>query len=123
MLLASESYAKAHNIAVQAKVRHSAAAGGDPLVSPKSAILALNALLQRAGLSHTQIDCFELNEAFAVIDVMFSRAFPGHEALPLSMLCSAVPFRGMKTVIMFSAARWRTGTLTELREQLFCCTC
>ena len=79
VLLASESYAKAHNLAVQAKVRHSAAAGGDPLVSPKSAILALNALLQRAGLSHTQIDCFELNEAFAVIDVMFSRAFPGHE--------------------------------------------
>ena len=49
------------------------------MVSPKSAILALNALLQRAGLSHTQIDCFELNEAFAVIDVMFCRAFPGHE--------------------------------------------
>ena len=79
VLMASESYAKAHNLAVQAKVRHSAAAGGDPLVSPKSAILALNALLQRAGLSHTQINCFELNEAFAVIDVMFSRAFPGHE--------------------------------------------
>ena len=79
VLLASESYAKAHNLAVQAKVRHSAAAGGDPLVSPKSAILALNALLQKAGLSHTQIDCFELNEAFSVIDVMFSRAFPGHE--------------------------------------------
>ena len=79
VLLASESYAKAHNLAVQAKVRHCAAAGGDPLVSPKSAILALNALLQRAVLSHTQIDCFELNEAFAVIDVLFSRTFPGHE--------------------------------------------
>lgn len=79
VLLASENYAKAHNLAVQAKVRHCTAAGGDPLVSPKSAILALNALLQRAGLSHTQIDCFELNEAFAVIDIMFSRAFPGHE--------------------------------------------
>lgn len=41
VLLASESYAKAHNLVVQAKVRHSAAAGGDPLVSPKAQYLRL----------------------------------------------------------------------------------
>ncbi len=79
VLLASESYAKAHNLAVQAKVRCSAAVGGDQLVSPKSAVLAVQALLQKAGLTHNEIDCFELNEAFAVIDVLFSRAFHGHE--------------------------------------------
>ena len=79
VLLTSESYAKAHNLAVQAKVRCSAAVGSGPLVSPKSAVLAVQALLQKAGLKHSQIDCFELNEAFAVIDVLFSRAFPGHE--------------------------------------------
>lgn len=79
VLLASEKYAREHNLTVQAKVRCGTAVGGDPLVSPKSAVLAVQALLARTGLAHTDIDCFELNEAFAVIDVMFSRAFPGHE--------------------------------------------
>lgn len=79
VLLASEKYALEHNLTVQAKVRCGTAVGGDPLVSPKSAVLAVQALLARTGLAHTDIDCFELNEAFAVIDVMFSRAFPGHE--------------------------------------------
>lgn len=79
VLLAGEEYAKAHGLVPQAKVRCGAAVGGDPLVSPKSAVLALQALLNKAGLSHTQVDCFELNEAFAVIDVLFDRAFPGHE--------------------------------------------
>lgn len=79
VLLTSEAYAQAHNLVVQAKVRSSAAVGGDPLVSPKSAIMALKALLAKNGLAHTDIDCFEVNEAFAVIDVLFAREFPGHE--------------------------------------------
>ena len=79
VLLTSEAFAKEHNLMPQAKVRRSAAVGGDPLVSPKSAVLAAQAVLQKAGLVHNEIDCFELNEAFAVIDVLFSRAFPGHE--------------------------------------------
>lgn len=79
VLLTSERYAREHNLTAQAKVRCGAAVGGDPLESPKSAVLAAQALLKKAGLEHTEIDCFELNEAFAVIDVLFSRAFPGHE--------------------------------------------
>ncbi len=79
VLLTSEEYAGKHGLAVQAKVRCGAAVGGDPLVSPQSAVAAAQSVLKKAGLNHQQIDCFELNEAFAVIDVLFDRAFPGHE--------------------------------------------
>ena len=54
----------------------SAACGGDPLVSPRTAITALQKLLAKHGLQEQDIADFELNEAFAVIDVLFARSFP-----------------------------------------------
>lgn len=76
LVLCSERYLQQHHLRAQAKVLGSAACGGDPLVSPKTAILALQKLLQKQGLQEQDIDGFELNEAFAVIDVLFARAFP-----------------------------------------------
>lgn len=76
LVLCSEKYLQQHYLRAQAKVLGSAACGGDPLVSPKTAILALQKLLQKQGLQEQDIDGFELNEAFAVIDVLFARAFP-----------------------------------------------
>ena len=46
------------------------------MVSPKTAVLALEKLLERHKLREEDIDAFELNEAFAVIDVLFARRFP-----------------------------------------------
>lgn len=76
LVLCSEKYLQQYHLQAQAKVLGSAACGGDPLVSPKTAILALQKLLQKQGLQEQDIDGFELNEAFAVIDVLFARAFP-----------------------------------------------
>lgn len=76
LLLCSEDYARRHALPVQARVLGSAACGGDPLVSPKTAVLALEKLLERHKLREEDIDAFELNEAFAVIDVLFARRFP-----------------------------------------------
>lgn len=76
LVLCSEKYLQQRHLQAQAKVLGSAACGGDPLVSPKTAILALQKLLQKQGLQEQDIDGFELNEAFAVIDVLFARAFP-----------------------------------------------
>lgn len=76
VVLCSEKYLKQHQVQAVAKVIGSAACGGDPLVSPKTAVLALQKLLAKHGMSEQDIDGFELNEAFAVIDVMFARAFP-----------------------------------------------
>lgn len=76
VVLCSEKYLQEHNLKPQARVLGSAACGGDPMVSPRTAVTALEKLLARKGLQEQDIDAFELNEAFAVIDVIFARAFP-----------------------------------------------
>ena len=75
--LCSEEYGKRHNLTPAAVLRFGTAVGGDPLISPKTAVLAVEKLLKKTGLTYGQIDAFEVNEAFAVIDVLFERAFPG----------------------------------------------
>lgn len=75
VVLCSERYLQQHGLKPQAKVLASAACGGNPLVSPRTAITALEKLLARHGLKEDYIDGFELNEAFAVIDVIFERTF------------------------------------------------
>ena len=53
-----------------------AAVGGDPAESPRGAMRTADCLLEQAGLSYQALDAIEFNEAFAVIDVLFSRRFP-----------------------------------------------
>lgn len=76
LVLCSKRYLAASGLRPVAKIIASAAAGGDPLVSPRTAISALEKLLKKTELCEADIDAFELNEAFAVIDVLFARAFP-----------------------------------------------
>lgn len=75
LVLCSEKYLAEHGLTAQARVIGSTACGGDPLVSPQTAITALQKLLAKHGLTEQDIDDFELNEAFAVIDVLFARSF------------------------------------------------
>lgn len=75
VVLCSEDYLRQHDLQAQARVIGSAACGGDPMLSPKTAITALDKLLLKYGLKESDIDAFELNEAFAVIDVLFARRF------------------------------------------------
>lgn len=76
VVLCSGAYLENHGLQAEARVLASAACGGDPLASPKTAITALEKLLVKNGLKEEDIDGFELNEAFAVIDVLFARTFP-----------------------------------------------
>ena len=76
VVLCSEDYLKEHGLTAQAKILGSVACGGDPLVSPRTAVTALEKLLAKHQLTEAEIDDFEINEAFAVIDVLFARAFP-----------------------------------------------
>ena len=76
VVLCSASYLKEHGFKAQAKIIGSVACGGDPLVSPRTAVTALEKLLAKHQLTEADIDDFEINEAFAVIDVLFGRAFP-----------------------------------------------
>lgn len=76
VVLCSQKYLQEHGLKAQARVLGSAACGGDPLVSPRTAVTALQKLLAKHGLQEQDIADFELNEAFAVIDVLFARSFP-----------------------------------------------
>ena len=74
--LEATKYLQEHGLKAQARVLGSTACGGDPLVSPRTAVTALQKLLAKHGLQEQDIADFELNEAFAVIDVLFARSFP-----------------------------------------------
>ena len=76
VVVCSEEYLLRHNLQAQAKILGSVACGGDPLVSPRTAVTALEKLLAKHKLTEADIDDFEINEAFAVIDVLFGCAFP-----------------------------------------------
>lgn len=75
VVLCSQEYLQNRGLVPQAKVLASTACGGDPLISPRTAVAALEKLLAKNNLTEADIDGFELNEAFAVIDVMFARSF------------------------------------------------
>ncbi len=72
----SAGYAHRHGLTPQARVLGAASCGSDPLLSPRAAVAALQKLLTKQGLCEEEVDAFEVNEAFAVIDVLFARAFP-----------------------------------------------
>lgn len=76
IVLCSEKYLKKHGHAPLAKIKSSCACGVDPMMSPKGTVAVLNKLLEKNNLSADDIDNFEVNEAFAVIDVLFERSFP-----------------------------------------------
>lgn len=74
--LCSEKYLQEHHLTPEAEFIDIAEIGGNPLESPVTAVAAIGKLLQKNGLAPEDIDIFECNEAFAVIDVLFARRFP-----------------------------------------------
>ena len=65
MLLASEAAVKKYNLKPIAKIVSMAVAGVDPAIMGIGPVPATQKALLRAGLAITNIDLFELNEAFA----------------------------------------------------------
>lgn len=64
-LVCTEEYAKKHGLTPLARIRATAAAGCDPTIMGIGPVPAVQKALQRAGLKVSDIDLFELNEAFA----------------------------------------------------------
>lgn len=75
VVLCSEKYLNEHHLKPIAKIINSYDFGVEPMLSPKGAITSLNKILQKNDLKPNDIDIFEINEAFAVIDVLFARNF------------------------------------------------
>jgi acetyl-CoA C-acetyltransferase len=67
LLLASKSTAKAHGWEPVARVVQSAVVGVDPVMMLEGPIPATEDVLEKAGLSISDIDLFEVNEAFASV--------------------------------------------------------
>lgn len=65
-LVATEDYAKAHGLPVQARILGTATAGLDPEWVLMAPVEAIRQLLTKVGWSTQDVDLWEINEAFAV---------------------------------------------------------
>jgi acetyl-CoA C-acetyltransferase len=73
LVLASPEYAKAHGLRPRARIRAIVTAGHDPTLMLNAPVPAINKALAQARMSLSDIDLFEVNEAFAVVPVKFMR--------------------------------------------------
>jgi acetyl-CoA acyltransferase len=73
ILIAEASVAVRLGLRPRAAITHFALAGDDPVMMLTAIIPATRKLLRRAGLSLNQIDCFEVNEAFASVVLAWQR--------------------------------------------------
>ena len=73
ILLAGETYAKAHGLEPRARVVATANMGDDPTLMLNAPVPAAHKVLERAGMTVDDIDLFEINEAFAVVSEKFQR--------------------------------------------------
>lgn len=76
VILCSEQFLRQYARQPMAQIVQSCAIGTNPFYSPAGAMRAVDKLLELAGLTYADIANFELNEAFAVIDVLFARKYP-----------------------------------------------
>ncbi len=67
VLLASEGYAKQHGLKPRARIRAMATAGAEPIIMLTAPTPASERALKKAGMQVSDIDLWEINEAFAVV--------------------------------------------------------
>jgi acetyl-CoA C-acetyltransferase len=73
LLLCSPDYAGAHGFKARARIVAIANIGDDPTLMLNAPVPAARKVLAKAGLSLSDIDIFEVNEAFAVVTEKFIR--------------------------------------------------
>ncbi|MEW6475472.1 MAG: thiolase family protein [Actinomycetota bacterium] len=72
-LLCSDEFAAAHGLPVRAHIRHAVTVGGDPVLMLTAVIGATTRLLAEAGIAPSDIDVYEVNEAFASVVLAWQR--------------------------------------------------
>ncbi|GAB3272465.1 acetyl-CoA C-acetyltransferase [Parahaliea aestuarii] len=73
LLLASPDYARAHGMKPRARIVAMANMGDSPTLMLNAPVPAARKVLKKAGMSLSDIDLFEINEAFAVVAEKFIR--------------------------------------------------
>ena len=82
ILLSSDDYAKAHGLKPRARIVMSATAGTEPVIMLTAPGPAAEICLKKAGMKSTDIDLYEVNEAFAPVPMAWMKATGGnHEKL------------------------------------------
>ncbi len=71
ILLSSPEYAKAHGLTPRARIVMTATAGTEPVIMLTAPCPASEQCLERAGMKFSDIDLFEVNEAFASVVLKF----------------------------------------------------
>jgi acetyl-CoA C-acetyltransferase len=67
ILIASSDYARAHGLTPRARVAMTAVAGDEPVIMLTAPAPAAKLCLRKAGMTATDIDVWEINEAFAAV--------------------------------------------------------
>ncbi len=73
LIIASPDYARAHGLKPRARIKVVATAGDSPQLMLNAPVPAARKALALAGMSISDIDLFEVNEAFAVVPMKFMR--------------------------------------------------
>jgi len=80
VLVVSEAALKAHNLTPIARIVNLAVTAGDPVIMLEEPIPATRRVLERAGLSLSDIDLFEVNEAFSSVPLAWAKALQADAA-------------------------------------------
>ncbi len=73
ILVASDDYAKAHGLKGRARVQAMATAGSEPVIMLTAPTPASEKALAKAGMTTSDIDLWEINEAFAAVPLQTMR--------------------------------------------------
>ncbi|HEY6640970.1 acetyl-CoA C-acetyltransferase [Povalibacter sp.] len=74
LLIVNERGLKAHGLTPLARIHHMTVVGGDPVVMLEQPIPGTKRALERSGMKLSDIDLFEINEAFASVTLAWLKA-------------------------------------------------
>lgn len=77
VLIVSEKALKDHNLTPRARIVNLTVTGGDPVIMLEEPLFATDRALQRAGMKISDIDLYEVNEAFAPVPLAWMKHVGG----------------------------------------------
>ncbi|EOT42508.1 hydroxymethylglutaryl-CoA reductase, degradative [Enterococcus columbae] len=112
VILAAKSYAVAHNIPYLATIKATSEIGIDPAIMGISPIKAIQSLMEKADISLSEVDLFEINEAFAASSIVVAKEL----AIPEEKVNIAGGAIALGHPIGASGARILTTLIHQLRR-------
>jgi acetyl-CoA C-acetyltransferase len=80
VLIVSEKALKDHNLTPRARIVNLTVTGGDPVIMLEEPLFATDRALQRAGMKISDIDLYEVNEAFAPVPLAWLKHTGGEHS-------------------------------------------